>query len=176
MLIIITAHIPIFTLQRHEGRVFAPMAWTVTSALVGSLLFSLSLVPLLCYFFLRKGVSERENAVIRYCKLFYRPALNWALANRGVIVMVAVVLLGVSMWTLAGLGSEFLPELNEGTMWVNINFRPGISMNETRRLTAKVREILHNSEIVRTVTSKAGRPEDGTDPKPISIWPSSLWT
>ena len=169
MLIIITAHIPIFTLQRHEGRIFAPMAWTVTSALVGSLLFSLSLVPLLCYFFLRKGVSERENAVIRYCKLFYRPALNWALANRGVIVMVAVVLLGVSIWTLTGLGSEFLPELNEGTMWVNINFPPGISMNETRRLTAKVREILHNSEVVRTVTSKAGRPEDGTDPKPINM-------
>src|SRR5215468_3929559 len=82
MLIIITAHIPIFTLQRHEGRIFAPMAWTVTSALVGSLLFSLSLVPLLCYFFLRKGVSERENAVIRYCKLVYRPALNWALQPR----------------------------------------------------------------------------------------------
>jgi cobalt-zinc-cadmium resistance protein CzcA len=186
MLIIITAHIPIFTLQRHEGRIFAPMAWTVTSALVGSLLFSLSLVPLLCYFFLRKGVSERENAVIRYCKLFYRPALNWALANRGVIVMVAVVLLGVSVWTLTGVGSEFLPELNEGTMWVNINFPPGISMNETRRLTAKVREILHNSEVVRTVTSKAGRPEDGTDPKPINMaeffvdlkppaeWPSGL--
>ena len=68
MLIIITAHIPIFTLQRHEGRIFAPMAWTVTSALVGSLLFSLSLVPLLCYFFLRRGISEKENAVVRLCQ------------------------------------------------------------------------------------------------------------
>src|SRR5215475_3826477 len=169
MIIIITAHIPIFTLQRHEGRIFAPMAWTVTSALVGSLVFSLSLVPLLCYFFLRKGISERENALIRAVKRIYRPALSWALENRALVVIIAVVLLGASLWTLTGLGSEFLPELNEGTMWVNINFPPGISMNETRLLTAKVRGILHNSEVVRTVTSKAGRPEDGTDPKPINM-------
>src|SRR5262249_8470910 len=125
MLIIITAHIPIFTLQRHEGRIFAPMAWTVTSALVGSLLLSLSLVPLLCYFFLRKGVSEKENAVVRLFKRGYRPSLTWALDNRGIVVMVAVVLLTASFWVLSGLGSEFLPELNEGTMWVNINFPPG---------------------------------------------------
>ncbi|OLD70116.1 MAG: heavy metal resistance protein CzcA [Acidobacteria bacterium 13_1_40CM_2_56_11] len=169
MLIIITAHIPIFTLQRHEGRIFAPMAWTVTSALVGSLLFSLSLVPLLCYFFLRKGVSEKENAVIRFFKGFYRPSLTWALANREVVILVAVVLLGASIWTVTGLGTEFLPELNEGTMWVNINFPPGISMNESRRLSAMVRDILRNSEVVRTVTSKAGRPDDGTDPKPINM-------
>jgi cobalt-zinc-cadmium resistance protein CzcA len=169
MLIIITAHIPIFTLQRHEGRIFAPMAWTVTSALVGSLLFSLSLVPLLCYFFLRKGVSEKENAVIRFFKSLYRPALTWTLANREIVVLLAVAVLGVSIWTLTGLGSEFLPELNEGTMWVNINFPPGISMNEAKRVAADVRDILHSSEVVRTVTSKAGRPEDGTDPKPINM-------
>lgn len=186
MLIIITAHIPIFTLQRHEGRIFAPMAWTVTSALIGSLLFSLSLVPMLCYFLLRKSVSERENVVIRACKRFYRPALLWTLAHRGAVIAVAIVLLAGSLVTASRLGSEFLPELNEGTMWVNINFPPGISMDETKRLAAKVREILHDSEVVRTVTSKAGRPEDGTDPKPINMaeffvdlkppteWPSGL--
>src|SRR6266498_535607 len=123
MLIIITAHIPIFTLQRHEGRIFAPMAVTVTSALIGSLIFSLTLV----------------------------------------------VLLAASLFTATRLGSEFLPELNEGTMWVNINFPPGISVSETRRLTARVRDILRSHEVVRSVTSKAGRPEDGTDPKPINM-------
>ena len=87
MLIIITAHIPIFTLQRHEGRIFAPMAWTVTSALIGSLLFSLSLVPLLCYFFLRSGISEKENAVVRLFKRIYRPSLTWALDNRAMVVI-----------------------------------------------------------------------------------------
>src|SRR5262245_5658547 len=186
MLIIITAHIPIFTLQRHEGRIFAPMAWTVTSALVGSLLFSLSLVPLLCYFFFRGKASEKENIVIKACKRVYRPALTWALANRMIVIVVALVLLGASMFTLSRLGSEFLPELNEGTMWVNIYFPPGISINETKRLASKVREILHGSEVVKTVTSKAGRPEDGTDPKPINMaeffvdvkppseWPANL--
>jgi heavy metal efflux system protein len=169
MLIIITAHIPIFTLQRHEGRIFAPMAWTVTSALVGSLIFSLSLVPLLCYFLFRGHTSEKENIVIRACKRFYSPALMWTLAHRGTVIVAAVAMLAISLGTLARLGSEFLPELNEGTMWVNIYFPPGISINETKRLAATVREILHGSNVVKSVTSKAGRPEDGTDPKPINM-------
>ena len=155
MLIIITAHIPIFTLQRHEGRIFAPMAWTVTSAL--------------CYFLFRGHASEKENVVIRACKRFYRPALLWALAHRIGVIAVAVILLAASLVTLTRLGSEFLPELNEGTMWVNIYFPPGISVNETKRLAASVRDILHGSEVVKSVTSKAGRPEDGTDPKPINM-------
>src|SRR5437016_3849682 len=170
MLIIITAHIPIFTLQRHEGRIFAPMAWTVTSALVGSLMLSLSLVPLLCYLLLRRSVSEKENLVVRVCKRSYRPALIWALAHRWTVIAAAVVLLAASLFTVTRLGSEFLPELNEGTMWVNINFPPGISISETRRLSARIREILgKRKEVVRSVTSKAGRPEDGTDPKPINM-------
>jgi heavy metal efflux system protein len=169
MLIIITAHIPIFTLQRQEGRIFAPMAWTVTSALVGSLMFSLSLVPLLCYFLLRKGVSEKENVVVTFCKRVYRPSLTWALAHRALVIGSAVVLLGASIFTLTHLGSEFLPELNEGTMWVNITFPPGISVNETQRLAYRVRQILHGNEVVKSVISEAGRPEDGTDPKPINM-------
>src|SRR6266511_853675 len=169
MLIIITAHIPIFTLQRHEGRIFAPMAVTVTSALIGSLIFSLTLVPLLCYFLLRKRLSERENFVVRACKRLYRPSLDWALEHRRMVIAVSVVLLAASLFTATRLGSEFLPELNEGTMWVNINFPPGISVSETRRLTARVRDILRSHEVVRSVTSKAGRPEDGTDPKPINM-------
>jgi heavy metal efflux system protein len=186
MLIIITAHIPIFTLQRHEGRIFAPMAWTVTSALIGSLLFSLSLVPLLCYFLFRGHSSEKENIVIRACKRIYRPALLWTLAHRTAVIVIAILMLASTIFVLLHLGSEFLPELNEGTMWVNIYFPPGISINETKRLAASVREILHGSEVVKTVTSKAGRPEDGTDPKPINMaeffvdlkppaeWPANL--
>jgi len=169
MIIIITAHIPIFTLQRHEGRIFSPMAWTVTSALIGSLVFSLSLVPLLCYFILRRNISEKDNIVIRTCKRIYRPTLMWTIEHRWVVVGFAVLLLAGTVLSLSRLGSEFLPELNEGTMWVNIYFPPGISVAETKRLTAKVRQILHSSEVVRTVTSKAGRPEDGTDPKPINM-------
>jgi cobalt-zinc-cadmium resistance protein CzcA len=169
MLIIITAHIPIFTLQRHEGRIFAPMAWTVVSALIGSLIFSLTLVPLLCYFLLRKKLSERENFVVRACKRVYRPTLEWALGHRTIVLSAAVVMLAASIAITPYLGSEFLPELNEGTMWVNITFPPGVSNGEIVRLTRQVREILGRYPEVKMVNSKAGRPEDGTDPKLINM-------
>src|SRR5438045_5524028 len=81
MLIIIIAHIPIFTLQRHEGRIFAPMAYTVTSALIGSLIFSLTLVPLLCYFLLRKKLPEEDNLLVRFCKSLSRTVIDWALGQ-----------------------------------------------------------------------------------------------
>ncbi|HWQ31474.1 MAG TPA: CusA/CzcA family heavy metal efflux RND transporter [Blastocatellia bacterium] len=182
MLIIITAHIPIFTLQRHEGRIFAPMAYTVTSALVGSLLFSLSLVPLLCYFLLRRGLSEKDNFIVRGLKRIYRPALVQALAHRKTVIAAAVLMLAVSLATVPYLGSEFLPELNEGTIWVNIFLPPGISLPEAQKLMAKVRERLGRFPEVRSVVSKAGRPEDGTDPKLVNstetfvdLYPPAEW-
>src|SRR6266567_1919709 len=109
MLIIIVAHIPIFTLQRHEGRIFAPMAWTVTSALIGSLLFSLTLVPLLCWFLLRKNLPHEENLIVRACKKFYRPALAWALGHRAIVLAAALAALLVSLAAVPRLGTEFLP-------------------------------------------------------------------
>ena len=169
MLIIITAHLPIFTLQRHEGRIFAPMAWTVVSALIGSLLLSLTIVPLLCYFFLRKGVNERENVLVYTAKLVYEPALKWALAHRWLVIGAAVLMLCVSFAIVPLLGSEFLPELNEGTMWVNMTLPPGISNQEMLRQMRQVREILGKFPEVKMVNSKAGRPEDGTDPKLINM-------
>lgn len=168
MLIIITAHLPIFTLQRHEGRIFAPMAWTVVSALIGSLIFSLTLVPLLSYFLLRKRLREEDNFIVRFCKAIYRPALIWALGHRWLVIIGAVVMLVISLFVVPLLGSEFLPELNEGTMWVNMTFPPGISNQEVIRLTRQVRGILGQYPEVRMVNSKAGRPEDGTDPKLIN--------
>src|SRR6266705_2183562 len=165
MLIIVTAHIPIFMLQRHEGRIFAPMAWTVTSALVGSLLFSLTLVPLLCYFFLRKGVPHEENAVVRFLKKPYLAAIGWALDRPKLVILSALAGLAASLFMVPRLGREFLPELNEGSIWVNANLPPGISVEEARAYCRKIRELLRRTPEVRTVISKSGRPEDGTDPK-----------
>jgi cobalt-zinc-cadmium resistance protein CzcA len=169
MLIIIAAHIPIFTLQRHEGRIFAPMAWTVTSALVGSLLLSLTLVPLLCFFLLRKKIPHEENALVRAIKRPYVAALHWALGHPKFVIAAAVVTFGASLFMVPRLGTEFLPELNEGSIWVNANLPPGISVEQARQYCRKIREILLKTPEVRTVISKSGRPEDGTDPKPINM-------
>src|SRR4029077_644694 len=110
MLIIIAAHIPIFTLQRHEGRIFAPMAYSVTSALIVSLVLSLTLVPLLCYLLLRKKLrSEEDNRVMHWCKHAYRPVLEWALAHRRTVVLAAAAALAVSIAVVPRLGSEVLP-------------------------------------------------------------------
>ncbi len=183
MLIIIIAHIPIFTLQRHEGRIFAPMAYTVTSALAGSLLFSLTLVPLLCFFFLRKGLPEQENLLVRTCKRFYQPVLRMALDHRRIVLVAAAAAVALSAAFLPRLGTEFLPELNEGTIWINLTLPPGISVSETSRICACIRAILRKFPEVVSVVSQAGRPEDGTDPKPISnvevfvdLKPPSEWT
>jgi cobalt-zinc-cadmium resistance protein CzcA len=169
MLIIIAAHIPIFTLQRHEGRIFAPMAWTVTSALVGSLLFSLTLVPLLCLFLLRKNIPHGENALVRFIKKPYVASLRWALRHPVIVILAAVAGFTISVGLASKLGTEFLPELNEGTIWVNANMPPGISVEQARAYCRRMRKILRKTPEVRSVISKAGRPEDGTDPKPINM-------
>ncbi len=169
MLIIIAAHIPIFTLQRHEGRIFAPMAWTVTSALIGSLLFSLSLVPLLCYLLLRKKIPHEDNFLVGFCKRLYAPALGWALSHRKSVVFVAVAALAASLSFVPKLGTEFLPELNEGSIWVNATLPPGISVGEAMAQCKRIRDACRKVPEVRSVISKAGRPEDGTDPKPLNM-------
>jgi len=169
MLIIIAAHIPIFTLQRHEGRIFAPMAWTVTSALAGSLLLSLTLVPLLCLFLLRRKIPHEENALVRFIKRPYLASLRWSLDHPKMVIVMALAGFAASLALAPRLGTEFLPELNEGKIWVNANLPPGISVDQARVYCRKIREILRRTPEVGTLVSKAGRPEDGTDPKSINM-------
>ncbi len=183
MLIVITAHLPIFALQRHEGRIFAPMAYTVVSALIGSLLFSLTLVPLLAYFLLRKPLPHEDNWLVRTCKKLYRPMLTAAMNRPYTVLAIAVASLAFSLTLIPRLGSEFLPELNEGTMWVNMTLSPGTSVAETTKLCRKVRMMIRKFPEVETVISQAGRPEDGTDPKTLNmvemfvgVKPPEQWT
>ena len=168
MLIIIAAHIPIFTLQRHEGRIFAPMAWSVTSALVGSLILSLTLVPLLCYKLLPRHVPHEDNWLVRTCKRIYEPVLRWALRSRTLVIGGAFAALVASLALVPQLGTEFLPELNEGSIWINAPFPPSVSVTEARDQTRRMRELIMRIPEVNVVMSKAGRPEDGTDPKLIN--------
>jgi heavy metal efflux system protein len=182
MLIIVLAHVPIFALQRQEGRIFAPMAYTVVSALLGSLLFSLTLVPLLSLVLLGRRRVAEENRLVHFCKRFYRPILHAALERRRLVLVSAVALLAGALALVPRLGTEFLPELNEGSLWINVMLPPGISVAETSRQLAHMRQILRGFPEVRTVVSKSGRPEDGTDPKMINmaeiyvdITPQSTW-
>ncbi len=170
MLIIIAAHIPIFALQRHEGRIFQPMALSVTTALVGSLIFSLTLVPLLAFWMLRKKVPHHDNFVVATSKRLYTPVLEWAITNRRKVMILGLVTFALSVVTASRLGSEFLPELNEGTIWVNLRLPASISTQEADRVARRVRLALRTVPEVDTVVSKAGQPEDGTDPKTISMF------
>ncbi len=165
MIIIIAAHIPIFTLQRHEGRIFSPMAWTVTSALVGSLVLSLTLVPLLCAKLLKKNVAHGDNRLVEWLKARYEPLLRKGIARPRLIMVLAVAMLLVTLGLATRLGSEFLPELNEGTIWVNLTLPASVSPAEAQEQLRAVRRALHTVPEVRTVISKVGRPDDGTDPK-----------
>ncbi|NDD13945.1 MAG: efflux RND transporter permease subunit, partial [Betaproteobacteria bacterium] len=169
MLIIIAAHIPIFALQRHEGRIFQPMALSVTTALIGSLIISLTLVPLIAYWILRTRLPKEDNWLVSGAKNLYEPLLSWALQHRRQMIALALCGFGLSVVAASRLGSEFLPELNEGTFWVNWDMPASLSQEEAARVLRKARLELSTIPEVRTVVSKAGQPEDGTDPKPLAM-------
>ena len=169
MLIIIAAHIPIFALQRHEGRIFQPMALSVTAALIGALIFSLTLVPLLAYWMLRKKLPHGDNRLVKTSKRIYEPILDWAITSRRTVVIIALTVFALSLGVASRLGSEFLPELNEGTFWANFDMPSSVSSQEAAKILLMARTALNSVPEVRTAVSKAGQPEDGTDPKTLSM-------
>ena len=169
MLIIIAAHIPIFALQRHEGRIFQPMALSVTTALVGSLIFSLTLVPLLAFWLLRKKLPHGDNRVVSTAKRLYAPVLSWAMQKRRTVVIIALAVFALALGVASRLGSEFLPELNEGTFWANFDMPSSVSSQEAAKILLMARTALTSVPEVRTAVSKSGQPEDGTDPKTLSM-------
>ncbi len=169
MLIIIAAHIPIFALQRHEGRIFQPMALSVTTALVGSLIFSLTLVPLLAFWLLRRKLPHGDNRVVSTAKRLYAPVLSWAVQKRRTVVIIALTVFALALGVASRLGSEFLPELNEGTFWANFDMPSSVSSQEAAKILLMARKALTSVPEVRTAVSKSGQPEDGTDPKTLSM-------
>src|SRR6202140_921307 len=142
--IIITAYLPIFTLQRVEGRLFHPMAWTVAFALLGALLFSMILAPVLSSALFSKGVSEWRNPVMEFLKTRYRQALKWAVEHRFVTVGAAAVGFAAAIYLTVGgvIGSEFLPHLDEGALWVRGTLAPSTGPTEGTRLANQARVLL----------------------------------
>lgn len=169
MIIIIVAHLPIFTMQRHEGKIFSPMAYSVVAALITSLVLALTLVPFLSNIAFRKHVPHEETAIMRRFTQWYEPALRWAIANTRLVLSLALVALVATLALLPRLGTEFLPELNEGTTWVNVTLPTSISVPEAKAEMRRMRQILMGIPEIRLAVSKAGRPDDGTDPKNINM-------
>jgi cobalt-zinc-cadmium resistance protein CzcA len=163
--IIITAYLPIFTLQRVEGRLFQPMAWTVAFALLGALLFSIVIAPVLASFAFAKGAHEWRNPVMEFLTERYRNSVRWAIRHRAVTVGVAVSGVGVAAFlTFSGvIGSEFLPHLDEGALWVRGTLAPSTGPDEGIRVMNQARLVLCSFPEVPQCTSQVGRPDDGTD-------------
>jgi cobalt-zinc-cadmium resistance protein CzcA len=162
--IIITAYLPIFTLQAVEGRLFKPMAWTVAFALLGALTYSMIVAPVLSSFFFNKGAKEWKNVAMEFLAAHYRRGVAWAIHHRAVTIGVGVAGFAMSIYLLAGvIGSEFLPHLDEGALWVRGSLAPSTGPDESLAIANKARLILASFPEVTEVVGQIGRPDDGTD-------------
>ena len=189
LLIIVAAYLPIFALQRVEGRIFAPMAHTVVSALIGAMIVSFTLVPALAFFALRRHKKIKESPVLRVARRGYDPVLITAMRNPWAVFVAAGALLVAGVQLAPRLGTEFLPELNEGALYVTFTLPAPISLTEGRKLTPKITALMRkNLPEVTELLTQLGRPEDGTDPtlpsnlevfvklKPMKEWREHIHT
>ncbi|KYP15974.1 CusA/CzcA family heavy metal efflux RND transporter [Flavihumibacter sp. CACIAM 22H1] len=182
-LIIITALLPIFAFQKVEGKMFSPLAFTLGFALLGALLFSLTLVPVLCSFLLRKNVREKNNPIVHFFNKLVVKGFDTAFAWKKTTVLAALLVLAVSVYSFKWMGTEFLPQLNEGALWVTAEMPMSISLEESLTVTEALRMEMKAQPEVKQVLSQAGRSNDGTDPngfyfvqfqvdlKPLKEWP-----
>jgi cobalt-zinc-cadmium resistance protein CzcA len=163
--IIITAYLPIFTLQRVEGRLFRPMAWTVAFALLGAMTFSILIAPVLAGTFFRGGVKERRNLVMDFLVEQYRRGLRWAVHHRWILAAFAVASLTGTIYLGFGgvIGAEFLPHLDEGAIWARGTLANSTSLSEGEKFTTDERYVFASFPEVSKVISEVGRPDDGTD-------------
>jgi cobalt-zinc-cadmium resistance protein CzcA len=186
--VIVASFLPIYVLSGPSGTLFKPMADTMVFALVGSLIVTLTLLPVLCAWFMRKGVSERRNAAFEAIKSEYTRGLDYCLAHPWGTTLGSAILLAVSLLLIPRIGAEFMPHLDEGALWVRATMPYTISFDESAKVAPKIREILHSFPEVTTVASELGRPDDGTDAtgffnvefyvglKPYSEWSGSYRT
>ncbi len=180
--VIIASFLPIYVLTGPSGKLFTPMADTMIFALVGALIATLTVLPVLCSWAFRKGARERRNPVFEAVKSVYTSGLDICLARPWVTTVVSVVALGISLLLVPRIGAEFMPHLDEGALWIRATLPYTISFEESRKIAPQVRQILRSFPEVTVVASEHGRPDDGTDPtgffnveffvglKPYSEW------
>jgi heavy metal efflux system protein len=187
MVILTAAYLPLFTLERVERRLFTPMAFTVCSALAGSLICALTLVPVLATFLFRKGARPWHNPVVAWLTDGYERVLRRLLRVPALVAATAAVIIGLALLLGTRLGTEFLPQLDEGVIWIRANLPPGTSLEKSARVANEMRALIAKHPEVLLVSSQSGRNDSGTDPfgpnrnefllllKRYSTWPSG-WT
>jgi heavy metal efflux system protein len=163
--IIIAAYLPIYTLQSVEGKLFRPMAWTVGFALAGAMLFSVVIAPVLASILFRKGAKEWHNPIMAWLTDRYRASLRWAIHRQPVVIIGALVCLALTLYmAFSGvIGSEFLPHLDEGSIWARGTLAPSTGPDESNRIATHARHIMASFPEVINVVNQIGRPDDGTD-------------
>jgi cobalt-zinc-cadmium resistance protein CzcA len=183
MLILIAAYIPLFALERVERRLFMPMAFTVCAALIGSLLFTLTLAPVLASVLLGRGRRPWRNPLIPWLRRRYESALHFLVPRSGLVAGVTALLFAGAAFLFTRLGAEFLPKLDEGVIWVRAILPPGVSLDKSAEVASQIRALALESPEVRLVTSQSGRQESNTEPfgpnrneflialHPYSTWP-----
>ena len=170
MAIIILAFIPIFALEGQEGKLFHPLAFTKTFAMVGASIIAVTLVPILCTYFLGGKIrSEQSNPLMNFLQRLYKPALFWALSHKIITVAIAFVLFGGAVFLASGIGREFMPPLNEGDLMYMPITDPAISIDEALKLMKQEDEILKTFPEVEWAVAKAGRADTSTDPAPVNM-------
>jgi cobalt-zinc-cadmium resistance protein CzcA len=181
--VIVVSFLPIYVLAGPSGTLFKPMADTMVFALVGSLIVTLTLLPVLCSWFMRKGVRERRNAAFEAFKSVYVKGLDFCLAYPWGTTIASAILLVASLLLIPHIGAEFMPHLDEGALWVRATMPYTISFDESAKITPEIRDVLRSFPEVTTVASELGRPDDGTDPTGffnvefyVGLKPYSEWT
>lgn len=181
--VIVVSFLPIYVLSGPSGTLFKPMADTMVFALVGSLVITLTLLPVLCSWFMRKGVRERRNRAFEAIKSVYIKGLDFCLARVWATTIASALLLGLSLLLIPRIGAEFMPHLDEGALWVRATMPYTISFDESAKITPQIRDILRSFPQVTTVASELGRPDDGTDSTGffnvefyVGLKPYSQWT
>lgn len=181
-LIIISALLPIFSFEKVEGKMFSPLAWTLGFALLGALIFTLTLVPVLSSILLNKNVKEKENFFTRFVSRTIERGFNWTFRRKKLTLLIATACFGVTVVSTRWLGTEFLPPLNEGALWVTAELPMSTSLTESVKITNELREKLKKFPEVKSVLSQTGRSNDGTDPNgfyfvqfQVDLFPKAEW-
>lgn len=180
--IIITCLIPIFAFQKVEGKMFSPLAYTLGFALIGALLFTLTLVPALSSILLRKNVREKHNPIPLFFERGIGKLFRITYSNKKLSILIALAIMLVTFFSARFLGTEFLPQLNEGALWVEAELPMSVSLPEANEISNKMVDILHKFPEVKQTLAQVGRPNDGTDPKgfynvqtQVDLYPEKQW-